>query len=389
MLDSMVKTGAVRDTAGARHVHALDGLRGVAAFLVMIGHSAYVYFDTGGAHGVGRTIAQTVYRSGHPSVLLFFVLSGFVLSSAYAGSAWRDFPKYMIRRLFRLYPALIAVIGLAFIVHAWQNPVSADRVGPWLASCWIFPNSAEFLLKPLLLVGNTYQDTALDPVIWSLAIELRFSILLIPLLYLGRRSPYVLLVASLALGLAGELACRAMGIVAPRQLGGTALGNLAITLFYLPTFAFGMFLAAKTGRAAPAWVNGKPILQILIALAALAAGKLANNDIAWGAVAAVLVFLSLATGPIRSLLEHGVVQFLGRISYSLYLIHPPILLALAYAGGNGRGAVIAAMVAPVISVFAAWLMSRAVEQPGIDLGRRVAARLSRLQFGARAVGAES
>ena len=64
--------------AGGDHLKALDGLRGIAALVVMLGHSAYVYVDSGRAHGWLEAGLKMVLRGGHPSVILFFSLSGFV-----------------------------------------------------------------------------------------------------------------------------------------------------------------------------------------------------------------------------------------------------------------------------------------------------------------------
>ena len=76
------------------------------------------------------------------------------------------------------------------------------------------------------------QDVQLDPVIWSLVIELRFSALFLALAALCRRSPVALVGLSLVAWAIGRALMWKLGVGAPYQIGGSALGSLALTLFY-------------------------------------------------------------------------------------------------------------------------------------------------------------
>ncbi|RYF33528.1 MAG: acyltransferase, partial [Cytophagaceae bacterium] len=106
-----------------RHFIALDGLRGVAAILVLIGHAS-VLFRT------GYTVERMLL-----AVQFFFMLSGFVIASAYDGRIGKGttFFDFMTRRVIRLYPLILigtslGVIALAASGEALTTYKSAARV---------------------------------------------------------------------------------------------------------------------------------------------------------------------------------------------------------------------------------------------------------------------
>ncbi len=112
----------------------LDGLRGLAAFYVMVGHARWLLWE-GYNEGFLKHPASysafnkvlmyffSLFRYGHEAVLFFFVLSGFVIHLRYArrmveqGMAAKfDWAAFIWRRARRLYPPLLAAIGLALIL---------------------------------------------------------------------------------------------------------------------------------------------------------------------------------------------------------------------------------------------------------------------------------
>jgi peptidoglycan/LPS O-acetylase OafA/YrhL len=84
------------------HFESLDGLRGAAALAVVIHHSANVYLDTETRKlGILTPILHALARLGHPAVLLFFVLSGFVLYVSFLRGHDRSYRSCFYRRVFR------------------------------------------------------------------------------------------------------------------------------------------------------------------------------------------------------------------------------------------------------------------------------------------------
>lgn len=95
-------------TAGARFLE-LDGLRGIAAFTVILHHFCCMY-----------DLKEKPYLlplvAGHSAVLLFFVLSGFVLSLPFWNKGtFGRYDAYLVRRIFRIYVPYVAAVGLAAV----------------------------------------------------------------------------------------------------------------------------------------------------------------------------------------------------------------------------------------------------------------------------------
>jgi peptidoglycan/LPS O-acetylase OafA/YrhL len=97
----------------------------------------------------------------------------------------------------------------------------------------------------------------------------------------------------------------------------------------------------------------------------------------WGVVAGCsgLVMLAIADDRVGSFLRSAIPQFLGRISYSLYLVHATVLFALVHLlYGRWPLALILALFLP-LSITLAWLFHLAIEVPAIHAGRMAQARL--------------
>ena len=88
-----------------------------------------------------------------------------------------------------------------------------------------------------------------------------------------------------------------------------------------------------------------------------------------------IIIAALAPGALAAFLRHKVLRALGHISYSLYLIHLPVLLSAVYLllPILPIGAILVGV--PPAALAAAWIFNRLVEDPAGELGRRIAARL--------------
>ena len=359
---------------GGDHLKALDGLRGLAALVVMLGHSAYVYVDSGRAHGPLEVLLKMVLRGGHPSVILFFSLSGFVLYLAFVKRPGTSYTSYLTRRVFRIYPAFLVALALALALHLVLVPTAQPGLGPWTLTNIIYPADPVMVLRHVLMLGVFSSDIALDPVIWSLVIELRFSILLVLLAMLCARSRIGLIALLILAHVAGRVVAARLHLPSPYIFGGSALGAAAITLFYLPSFGFGILAAdVVLNTDIPRRLRLPPWVQILVCAGAFVTAKLINDDLAWAVAATVIVFVAAAAGPVSTLLRLAPCLFLGRVSYSLYLVHLPILLALVYILQPHVGLVLPVLLGPVVSLGVAAAMYRWVEVPGIALGKAVTA----------------
>ncbi len=343
----------------AARIAPLDSLRGVAALIVVLHHVWLLgAWQPSGPWGwrLLRYTPLDLAVEGRQPVILFFVLSGFVLARALDRRS-TPYGMFLVRRLARIYLPFAAAILLSALFYALLDPAAASRpYSAWFQGLWSEGWSPATLLRHLAMPGTRRDD--LDPVIWSLVHELRISAL-IPLLLLGARQH---LPALLAAGAGLQLATGIDPASRPFWGEGPA-GSLLVTLYFVPFFILGVGLAVRRT------VLPRPLVLPSLAVGlALLSGAGGANDLAYGAGAVLLIALVLDSARIARALDVGPLRFLGRISYSLYLVHIPVFLAAIYG-----------LHAPVplllpAALLAGWAFHRLVERPSQRLGATVTAR---------------
>jgi len=361
------------------HFESLDGLRGAAALAVVIHHSANVYLNTETRSVWLLTpILRALARLGHPAVLLFFVLSGFVLYVSFLRGHDRSYRSFLTRRVFRLYPALIVAVAGAALIHWLQSPRDCSAYDPWVASCWCHDLTVGGTLRIMSLLGLRPEDNLFNPVLWSLFIEMRFSIVFMLLAVLCQRSWIAILAVGVASYLGGAHLLSALGYHEPFLMGDSLASTAGVTLFYLPSFILGMLVADLLHKRVgyKFWPRSDWVKTGILAFSA-ALGLAVNSDILREFVFAAIIFCVCLGGWCDALLRRRPFLFLGRASYSLYLIHLPILFAMTYWLQLKIGIAGVVLIAPVLSLIAARAMYSLIEVPGISAGRTVAATFTR------------
>jgi peptidoglycan/LPS O-acetylase OafA/YrhL len=227
------------------HFESLDGLRGAAALAVVIHHSLNVYLDTESRSWWLFTpmLRALAARLGHPSVLLFFVLSGFVLYVSFLRGHDESYGSFLSRRVFRLYPAMIVAVAGAALLHWLQSPQNCSRFDPWITSCWCHDLTVGGTFRIMSLLGLRAEDNLFNPVLWSLFIELRFSIVFMLLAVLCGRSWVVIFGVGAAAYLGGAHLLATLGYREPFLMGDSLASTAGVTLYYLPSFILGMLVA--------------------------------------------------------------------------------------------------------------------------------------------------
>ena len=358
-------------------LRALDGLRGVAAVVVLLHHSfltvpalARPYYvreavDTGSP--VVWALVHTPLHllwAGTEAVYVFFVLSGLVLALPVLRSASFSWLEYFPRRAARLYlPVAGAVLwGLLMVLLVARDNTGAR--GLWMRAR---PNEATWsgVAQDLTLLRGA--SSFISP-LWSLQWEVWFSLLL-PLYVLAatlsRRLPLWVPVAGL------------VGMVA----AGSLFNDKALT--HLPMFAIGVVVAARLPelmrRAASIRPRGWALVTlgatVLITahwwlLAVTTNSTILRLSVPLALLGASGYVLTVALSPqARRWLETKPVQWLGLTSFSLYLVHEPIVIALGFLMGPGAGPLLVAVAVPT-SLLAGWLFYRLVELPAHHASRR-------------------
>jgi peptidoglycan/LPS O-acetylase OafA/YrhL len=355
---------------------SLDGLRGLAALTVVIHHclltSVVLAATYRGGSATGWGLSEFLSRTplhliwdGTGAVLVFFVLSGFVLTLAFTQPVTPRWANYYARRLPRLYlpvwAALVLAVALAALV---PRLVAGDQ------SWWINAHAANTTLSMVARdAALLFDPSLLDSPLWSLRWELTFSLLL-PL--------YIWIAVTLRGG-------AWLKIVAALLLVGIGSKTGHASLLYLPVFALGVVLAAERGRLAAATARFGPGSWWGIAVIAALLMSADSMFVAlpeWiarplrTAAAALIVVVFLGCRSVAAFAGRRSIQWLGRISFSLYLVHEPIVVT-ADRLLPGANALEILVIGLPVSLLVAAAFYRLVERPSLALSRWMGKREER------------
>jgi peptidoglycan/LPS O-acetylase OafA/YrhL len=391
----------------------LDALRGYAALVVVVFHLSPTVL------GTDRHLA--IYRHfdlGKYGVLLFFLVSGYVVPMSLERHG--SLRRFWIGRLCRIYPAYLAAIALVLLL-SWAGWLA------WTSSLRYQP--AAIVLAHVTMMSDLVGVRGAVRVFWTLSYEMTFYLVvsglfvwrlhrhsawwaaglgltaliagaglpddLLGATFGARRATAALLVALVGLSILAYLkdrlvpAAGAAGIalvLLPAVNGhatkestviGSWQGLLLLAVMFAGTVVY-RWQHAQIGRGEAA------LALTVVALSAVGAhgthlGTRAALQL-WSANVGAVAVTFLFAYAMRNRTVPSVFTWLGRISYSLYLLHVIVLVALPHVvpdvGTHGVLFRVAAGVGYlVVAVGAAWLAYRMVELPGQRLGRRLAARL--------------
>jgi peptidoglycan/LPS O-acetylase OafA/YrhL len=374
----------IRTSRHDRRSAGLDGVRGLAALSVFVFH-IWLY----GAKGSKSNLSAEIFNEFRIGLICFFVLSGYLLYGAFARAARRQagevpMRRYLLRRGARILPAYyVSLIGSLILLEAVAGSPDVRM-----------PDEGGFTL--FFFFAQNYSDSTimkLNPVTWTLCLEVAFYVLLPVLgafayhLAKGRRGPQVALLGGLvALGLAWNVVGYLDAWTQPATKALPA---------YLPYFAAGMLLSLlvearrEDGRALR--LGGWSTAAVMLAGVALVLGNgwwhatspglahdpllVALHDLPAG-IGFAIVILAVVAGRGLSLgwLRSRPLAELGVISYGFYLWHVPLILFVKEMAAETPTALeLAALVSPLALAagVASWLW---VERP---LMNAVSTRLAR------------
>lgn len=347
------------------HYASLDGLRGVAAVIVLLYH-------IGEAHAVDRF--TQMFNHGYLAVDFFFILSGFVIGYAYdKRTAELSVGSFFKRRLIRLQPMVVlgAVIGAIFFYFGGGTLVADAPVGRVLLLTLL---GALMLPVPASLDVRGWGETfPLNGPQWSLFFEYCANIFYVLIFRYLPKAALIVLTAAAGIATAVFLLTNPNGdIIGGWQLTPVQFSVGMIRLLY--PFLAGLLLA----RLRPQIKIPLPfpltaaLLSVLLLMPRIGgAGNLFANAL-YEAVCILFVFpLIIVIGSSADGIGRFArrpAAFLGRISYPLYLIHYPfICIYYKYIKESGEattaGAVGYAVLIVVGSIAAAALIERFYERP--------------------------
>lgn len=310
----------VASTRAKPAISSLTGIRALAAFLVLFLHADQNI-------PIGITHIGVMSR-GYLGVDLFFLLSGFILTYVYFDTmerpSGRKFAIFMWHRFIRLYPVHIAVLAALVIVV-----LGTERLGLNLRSPEAFTFGALPWQVLLVHAWGVTEQVSWNVPSWSISAEW-FAYLCFPLV---------------AVGLGRVLDLRLLLAIAAASLGTAAL------IFSMAGWGLsGAWIAPSAlVRIAGSFVCGAALCRYAVLRDALERKSTFNDAAAMIALAAFLVLpsfgapdfaliallavfistLAMSSGVTARLFSLAAMVWLGEISYSLYLVHFPVLRALS------------------------------------------------------------
>jgi peptidoglycan/LPS O-acetylase OafA/YrhL len=360
---------------GSGRVGALDSLRGIAALIVVLTHVLLTYgWNVRLDHPGVRLLL-----SGDGAVILFFALSGLVLARTYVG---RDdgYIPYAVKRVIRIYLPFAAAVLVAAALDRLIGQAPIAGASAWFNDAgWHSPVTAHLIFSHLVMSDTNELDNA----IWSLFHELRISLVL-PILAVAILTEWRA-VLTITLGLAAMTL-----MVLAKTSHDPVIANYLTSMEYLPVFAIGAVIGLR-GTPAVRMLEGAggfwQIMLLLLALVALTHTPPSTVPIVGtrpvvhlllcGSASAILLVFALADTPVtRLVLNHPIAQYLGWISYSLYLVHLIVLEVLVRLMAGHAPHFVPVLLTLPVSLALAHLMRVTVEEWAQHLGRAAAAALS-------------
>jgi peptidoglycan/LPS O-acetylase OafA/YrhL len=343
-----------------RYLPTLDGWRAIAITMVVLSHALTA---ESARNGSGSFINLLTFRLGTFGVMLFFAISGYLICTrllveeeTYGSISLRSF---YVRRVFRILPAAYTYLGIIAILSAagiiTVSTTDLSRAA-FFYSNYLEPNS--------WFVGH----------FWSLAIEEHFYLLWPPILVIvGRKRAAWACVAIILVSLT-------LRFLATQDLPESA-DLPGYTHFRLDAFMFPCILAILLRDASRAkWFakTMKPLvwLAVIVVLAAGIALGIALEE--WRdpqrVLQSALLPILIVTTVLRPndwfarLLQLRPIEYLGRVSYAIYLWQQ-----LVFGLGANAGAWLTASKVVLILILAI-VTNKCIEEPMIALGRKISER---------------
>jgi peptidoglycan/LPS O-acetylase OafA/YrhL len=375
--------------APSRRDPALDGVRGLAVLLV------FIYHYGGGlkSHDPLVRIFGTVTQAGWTGVILFFALSGFLIT----GELWDSLAErhllrnFYVRRALRILPLYVVAMGISLagaLAHGHTDLYTLRSFGIYLLFLQDIPGLAAqalhysspfplyhlwslaveeqfYLLWPAALLWVDSRRSARDLCLRIFALSLFFRLLIcLPEMSFHRSSrfdDFVLTHAgALALGGALALALRSRD----RATGRIAAPVRFVRRYCYIAFWAGIAVFCACGLVAHSFLMS-PALEFIFGVLGASVASVAS------------IAIALRRGRIRGALSWSPLGWLGRISYGFYVFHillqpvfDTIASSLTHSVSGQQYQLVRMLVAFPLSVIFAALSFYLLEQPFLRLGRR-------------------
>lgn len=359
-------------------IKSLEGGRGIAALIVAFFHLkiGIEYFS--------------IIRNGYIFVDLFFVLSGFVIYSSYANrlNAFRDVGSFVIRRFGRLFPLLIFstmfyifsgnIIVLAkklAIAHGYSTALNNPE-----ALAYVIPDPQEIFSTLTMTHGlDVFDKLILNTPSWSISTEF-YTYLLFCMLSMTLSGKARLLAFAIVSLVGGLISINAsLHIHDCLRIGGC----LSLTYdFGFPRTVYSFFIGALACHLSRSIQINSQVLQgtgaFFLALGFLAIDNFPSVAFVFPLIfAALIISVCKDTGWLAELLKKSPFQLLGERSYSIYMLHMPLVMFFENIAKRTEGFFLNTLILIIYTVtlivISGWTY-KFIEDPCRAMFNRIAAR---------------
>lgn len=337
--------------AASKRLASIDVLRGLAAILVVLQHSVE-HYDNALIHYVH----QNVINFGQIGVLVFFMISGYVIPYSQAGSG-RDLNAFWLARFFRIYPLYIFVILTNLFITFALFRVSV-------------PNLGGALLAHVIFVQEWIGLPNFGGPSWTLFLELVWYGLFAVLVFVRREKDAGLLYWGLMACLAAFLV---LNLILQRQL---PFGKIAFLVSFFLGYITYLFRTETLRLDRYRLYFGTSLVLTLIIM--FVSYAVFRDDAKPGIsflcillnwLTATAIFLGLLF--FRSEGYSRILIYLGTISYSIYLLHDTVVHLFRFSRIDSM--IYVPLTLP-ITIALAHLTYTYVERPGIRIGKALSGR---------------
>ena len=337
-----------------RRDHALDGMRGIAALLVFFSHVGVMTWWPNPKLPDPTFVESFLWNLGAPSVDMFFVLSGYVLTASLERTqlTGRTIAEFWARRWVRLVPVAWIGLGLGLVVKTWIVPIQHGPLNGLMDMR--LPLDMKDVVGLFTMVAPFPDVDKINIPYWSLIVEMEASII-IPVAIAGLRTQ-------------GRIVLLWMFV-------------LPFILWYLSdkgeTWTISMFMmgvAARTYlRPLPAASARRALfIGLILIFSRHIVGELGWQHRYISAAGAVMAIMAVRAGAANGFLTSRPLAWLGSISYPFYAVHYPILLTTTILlSARGVQTNLAGVAALPFALAIAEIVRRVAEVPSIRISRRI------------------
>ena len=369
----------------------LDGLRGIAAINVMIMHffiilaPAMIYDNQlpshlGNLEQIFRSTPLGLIGAGNFSVCIFFVLSGYVLTQKYFKTRGKEIIiSSAVRRYIRLLIPVLAAIILSFLLssvgllHYYFETIMISANSNY-RNYWTFtPNIFDAVKQAMWASFFVGGDIYYNPVLWTMKIEFYGSMLVfaVALLFGSLRNRWTFYLAAVVLFFNSYYLAFVIGMVLADMFNNkTPLFKTSNKLILSIILVLGLFIGSYpinivTGDSLYGFLNN---------------GLFQTPKMTYHIIGAGMIMYVLLNSPwLQKVFSSPVSVFLGKISYSLYLIHFLVIssftcalfLVLYPVLSYGAAVLISCVLSLLLIIPLSYIFYRYVDTAGVELSKIV------------------